>query len=161
VLPTTDPDLEWLLTVMPSLMGARSGHGAIVAVLEGGGSGAFDSSGAEAVCERALPHVARARRLGAIWALLDAATRNVLTVHYQGRSSWPPGVTAMLGTVAGVAMSLTRDRARLEVACCHGTLGANQAVIRRERGRAERLVKAAHRAWRDAKNASMLAWVRE
>jgi hypothetical protein len=34
------------------------GHGAIVAALKGGGGGAVDSSGAE----RALPHVARARR---------------------------------------------------------------------------------------------------
>ena len=30
-----DPDLEWLLTVCPSLLGARSGHGAIVGKTEG------------------------------------------------------------------------------------------------------------------------------
>lgn len=44
VVTTNDPDLDWLLTVAPSLMGASSTHGGIVAVLEGGGSGAFDSS---------------------------------------------------------------------------------------------------------------------
>lgn len=153
-----DPDLEWLLTVAPSVMGARSTHGGIVAALEGGGSGAFDSSAAEAQVERALPHVARARRLGAIWAQLDGPTRRLLTTHYQSRSSWPPGVTAMLGVFTGVTMALTKDKARLELACCHGTLAVNQAVIRRERGRAERAVNRAHRAWRDAKTASMLRW---
>jgi hypothetical protein len=159
-LPAVDSDLEWLLTVAPSLMGLRSTHGGIVAALEGGGSGAFDSSAAEAQVERAIPHVARARRLGAIWAILDTATRKLLVTHYQSRSSWPPGVTAMLGVFAGVTMAMTTDKARLELACCHGTLAANQTIIRRERGRAERAVSRAHRAWREAKDASMIAWVR-
>lgn len=158
-LPAVDPDLEWFLSVAPSLMGCRSTHGGIVAALEGGGSGAFDSSAAEAQVERALPHVARARRLGRIWATVDPTSRQVLVTHYAPRSSWPPGVTAMLGTVASVAMSLTTDQARLELACCHGTLAAHQALIRRERGRAERAVSRAHRAWRDAKDESMLRWV--
>ena len=155
-----DPDLEWLLCQAPCLMGVRSGHGAFVAVLEGGGSGAFDSSAAEALVERARPHVARARRLSAVWAQLDAPTRQVLVTHYTPRSGWPPGVLAMLGSVTAVAMAMTRDRGRLELACCHGTLASNQAAIRRERGRAERAVNRAHRAWRDAKDASMIAWVR-
>lgn len=158
-LPPVDPDLEWLLTVAPSLLGLRSTHGGIVAALEGGGAGAFDSSAAEAQVERARPHVARARRLGAVWAELDVPTRRVLTTHYTPRSGWPPGVTAMLGAFASVAMAMTTDRARLEVACCHGALASNQSLIRRERGRAERAVNRAHRAWRDAKDASMVAWV--
>jgi len=156
--PAVDDDLEWLLTVAPSLLGLRSTHGGIVAALEGGGSGAFDSSAAEAQVERAIPHVARARRLGAIWTTLDGPTKRILTTHYTPRSSWPPGVTAMLGVFTSVAMAMTKDRDRLEVACCHGALAANQAVIRRERGRAERAVNRAHRAWRDAKTASMLRW---
>jgi hypothetical protein len=155
----TDPDLEWLLCVCPAMLGQRSTHGAFTARLEGGGSGAFDSSAAEALVERARPHVARARRLSAVWAQLDALTREVLVTHYTPRSGWPPGVVAMLGALAAVAMSMTRDRARLELACCHGALAANQAVIRRERGRAERAIHRAHRAWRDAKDASMSAWV--
>lgn len=157
-LPAVDADLEWLLAVCPSLLGLRSTHGGIVAALEGGGSGAFDSSAAEAQVERAIPHVARARRLGAIWATLDAPTRRLLTTHYTPRSSWPPGVTAMLGVFASVAMTMTKDQDRLELACCHGALAANQAIIRRERGRAERAVSRAHRAWRDAKDASMIRW---
>lgn len=155
-----DDDLEWLLCQAPALLGLRSTHGGIVAALEGGGSGAFDSSAAESLCERALPHVARARRLGVVWAALDAPTRRVLVTHYTPRASWPPGVTAMLGVYAAVTMSMTTDRARLELACCHGALATNQAVIRRERGRAERAVARAHRAWREAKTASMIAWVR-
>jgi hypothetical protein len=131
-LPTVDPDLEWLLTVAPSQLGQRSTHSGIVAALEGGRSGAFDSSAAEALCERALPHVARARWLSAAWARLDLPTRKVLTTHYQARASGPPGVSAMLGTVAAVAMAMTRDRGRLELACCHCTLESNQAVIRRD-----------------------------
>lgn len=155
-----DPDLEWLICQAPSLLGLRSTHGGIVAALEGGGSGAFDSSAAEAQVERALPHVARARRLGAVWATLDTPTRKLLELHYTPKSSWPPGVTAMLGAFTSVAMAMTTDRAKLELACCHGALAANQAVIRRERGRAKRAVNRAHRAWQAAKDASMIAWVR-
>jgi hypothetical protein len=65
----------------------------------------------------------------------------------------------MLGVFAAVAMTMTTDRARLELACCHGALASNQAIIRRERGRAERAVNRAHRAWREAKDALMRAWV--
>jgi hypothetical protein len=90
--------------------------------------------------------------------MLDGPTRRLLTTHYQSRSSWPPGVTAMLGVFTSVAMAMTKDKARLELACCHGTLAANQAIIRRERCRAERVVSRAHRAWRDAKDASMIRW---
>lgn len=44
-LPARDDDLEWLLTVAHSLMGARATHGAII--------GAFDFSAAEALFVRA------------------------------------------------------------------------------------------------------------
>jgi hypothetical protein len=54
---------------------------------------------------------------------------------------------------------MTRDRAHLELACCHSTLESNQAVIRRERGRAERAVARAQRAWRVATDDSARAWV--
>jgi hypothetical protein len=136
--PAVDPDLEWLVCQALSLMGLRSTHGGSVACLEGGGSAAFDSSAAEALCERALPHVARARRLGAVWAQLDPTTRQVLTTHYTPRSGWPPGVTEMLGTFAAVAMAMTTDRARLELACCHSIVG-NQA-FKASSGARERLV---------------------
>lgn len=155
----TDPDLEWLLCVAPGLLGQQSGHGAIVAVLEGGGSGAFDSAAAEAVVERARPHVARARRLRAIWAELDRDSRRVLLAHYTPRSGWAPGVAAMLGPFAALALLLTEDRPRLELACCHGSLAANRALIRRERDRAERTLARAHRAWRDARDAELTGWV--
>lgn len=155
----TDPDLEWLLCVAPGLLGQQSGHGAIVAVLEGGGSGAFDSAAAEAVVERARPHVARARRLRAIWAELDRDSRRLLEVHYTPRSGWAPGVAAMLGSFAGVALALCEDRRRLELACCHGSLPVNRALIRRELARAERAVARAHRLWRDARDAELTGWV--
>lgn len=118
-----DDDLDWLLCTM---LGLRSTHGGIVAALEGGGGGAFDSSGAEALCERARPHVARARRLTAIWPQLDGETRRVLTAHYAAQTDTSgPGVRALLGDVA---LLLSPDRDRLELACCHGSLAANRAV---------------------------------
>jgi hypothetical protein len=61
---------------------------------------------------------------------------------------------------AGAAMALTANREKLELACCHVTLAAHGATIGRELGRAERAVRAAHARWRDAKTASMIAWVR-
>jgi hypothetical protein len=123
-------------------MGARPTHGGIVAALEGGGAGAFDSSAAKAQVERARPHVARA----GVWEPSGRRSGGLLT-HYTPRSSWPPGVTAMLGTFASVAMAQITDRARLELVCCHGTLTAIVAVMRRERGRAERAVNITHRAY--------------
>lgn len=80
------------------------------------------------------------------WALASATTR-------LGVAAWG---TAMLGTVAAVALSMTTDRERLEAACCHGTLASNQAVIRI--GRAERAVCRA-RAWKAAKDESTSALV--
>lgn len=80
--PARDDDLEWLLTVAPSLLGCRSYRAGITAVLEGG-AGAYDSSAAEAHVERARSHVARARRLSAVWARLDPSSRKVLTTYYQ------------------------------------------------------------------------------
>jgi hypothetical protein len=146
---------------LPPCSGLRSTHGGIVAALEGGGAGAFDSSAAEAQVERARPHVARARRLGAVWAQLDAPARKLrIETQYTPRSGWPPGVSAMLAPFTAVVVAMTTDRARLELACCHGALASNQSLIRRERGRAERAVSRAHRAWKDAKDASMSAWVR-
>lgn len=53
--PARDDDLEWLLTVAPSLLGCRSNHAGTTAVLECGGAGAYDASAAEAQVERARP----------------------------------------------------------------------------------------------------------
>lgn len=96
-----------------------------------------------------------------LWAALDASTRRVLSAHYAPQTGmWGPGVRALLGDVAAVALLLASDRDRLELACCHGALAVNQAVIGSARERAERAVNWAHRAWRAAKDASMIDRVR-
>jgi hypothetical protein len=92
--------------------------------------------------------------------MLDIETRQLLEAHYLPRS-WAPGVLAAFGLYAGAALALTKDRGKLELACCHVSLEVNRATIGRELGRAERAVRAAHARWRDVKNASMIAWVRE
>lgn len=158
---STDDDLEWLLCQSAGLCGERSGFGAFLAVLEGGGSGAFDSGSAEATVERARPHVARARRLGRIYALLDGPTRRLLEAHYLPKNGWAPGVMAALGSYSGAAMAITPDRGKLEAACCHSSLEANRKRIRAELHAAERAVRAAHGRWKDAKAESMLRWIRE
>lgn len=108
LLPARDDDLEWLLCVARGLLGQRSGNGAIVAHLKGGGSGPFDSSAAEALVERTRPHVARARRLGAVWALVALEHRKLLEAHYRPRGHWPPGVVAHLGELAAVRPRVSR-----------------------------------------------------
>jgi len=158
-----DSDLEWLLCVMPSLMGEGSGHGALVAALERGqalGGGCASSDGAEEAVERARPHVERARRLTAIWARLELTHRRVLHAHYyQPRSHWRPGVRAHLGELAGACKVLTPMWDSLELACSNASQSGHSARIKRELGRAERALAAAHRAWRDAKVEAASNWV--
>jgi hypothetical protein len=158
----TDPDLEWLLCVMPALMGEGSGHGAIVAALERGqalGGGFSSSAGAEDAVERARPHVERARRLRGVWVRLKAQDRLVLEAHYyQPRSQWCPGVRAHLGELAGTCKLLTPMWASLELACSNASQPGHAARIQREIGRAQRALTLAHRAWKDARAEAVLSW---
>jgi hypothetical protein len=84
-----DPDLEWLLCVLPSLLGCvGSGHSGLVAALErgqalGGGGNVPDSRRAEDTFERALPHLARARRQEDVWARPSTEQRRILEAHYR------------------------------------------------------------------------------
>lgn len=158
-----DLDLEWLLCVMPTLMGEGSGHGAILAALERGqalGGGSPSSAGAEDAIERARPHAERSRRLRAIWSRLDLQHRRVLEAHYyQSRSQWRPGVHAHLGELAGACKLLAPLWQSLELACSNAAQAGNAARIHRELGRAERAVLAAHQAWRNAKAAAVANWI--
>jgi hypothetical protein len=162
-----DPDLEWLLCVLPSLLGSvGSGHSGLVAALERGqapgrGGGVPDSRRAEDTVERALPHLARARRLEDVWARLSAEHRRILEVHYRGTATRLPGVTAQLGRLDRVCLLLSPDRAALEGACRNPTEKSHAARIRRELVKAERAVNAAHRAWRDLKAEAVVSWVCE
>jgi hypothetical protein len=159
-----DPDLEWLLCVMPALMGEGSGYGAILAALERGqalGGSSPSSAGAEDAVERARPHVERSRRLRAIWGALELQHRRVLEAHYyQPRSQWRHGVAAHLGELAGACKHLTPLWNSLELACSNAAQTGNAARIHRELGRAERAVSAAHRAWWAAKAEAVSNWVR-
>jgi hypothetical protein len=77
--------------------------------------------------------VARARRLGAIWVQLDTppkADRDPL----HAAIVVAPGRHRDARVFTAVTMTMTKDRDRLEVACCDGILAVNQALIRREQG---------------------------
>lgn len=158
-----DPDLDWLLCVMPALMGEGSGHGAILAALERGqalGGGSSGSAGAEEAVERARPHVERSRRLLAVWGRLEVQHRRVLEAHYyQPRSQWRHGVQAHLGELAGACKHLAPLWSSLELACSNAAQTGNAARIQRELDRAYRAVAAAHRAWRDAKRDAVSNWM--
>lgn len=159
----TDPDLEWLLCVMPALMGEGSGHGAIIAALERGqalGGGSASSASAEEAVERARPHVERARRLRAVWARLEQQSRRILEAHYyQSCTQWRPGVDAHLGDLAAVCKLLTPLWDGLELACSNASQTSHAARIARELARAERAVASAHQAWRNAKAGAVSSWV--
>lgn len=162
-----DPDIEWLLCVLPSLLGSvGSGHSGLVAALErgqslGGGGGVPHSRRAEETVERALPHLARARRLEDVWSRLSTEHRRILEVHYRGASLRLPGFTAQLGRLDRVCLLLSSERAALEAACTHPTERSNAARIRREVANAERAVTEAHRAWGRAKDQSIADWMRD
>lgn len=155
-----DPNLEWLLCQMPALMGEGSTHQAIVTALEGGaGGGSAGSAGAEAVCERARPHVPRARRLGAVWASLDAEHRRILIAHYTAPASRAQGVAAHLGELAAVCLITAANRRNLEAACTHPYEVRNARHIAEARRTAHHALLDAHRAWRGALAKGMLSWV--
>jgi hypothetical protein len=155
-----DPDIEWLLCQMPALMGETSGHQAIVAALEGGAAGGSASSaGAESTCERARPHVPRARRLLGVWAMLGTEHRRVLRAHYTAPVSRRPGVDVHLGPLASVGLLNPATRSKLEAACSHATDPRNARLIGEARRAAQRAVVDAHRAWRGAFQKAMLTWM--
>lgn len=155
-----DPDIEWLLCQMPALMGEGSGHQALVAALEGGSAGgAASSAGAESTCERALPHVPRARRLLGVWRAVGAEHRRVLLAHYSAPASRAPGVDAQLGALASVCLIKPANRARLEAACSHPSDPNHARRIADARRAAQRAVDEAHRAWRGAWRKAMLSWM--
>lgn len=154
-----DADLEWLLCAMPALMGASSGHGALVAALERGPGGSAGDESAWQAVERARPHAQRARRLMAIWATLEHQPRRILVAHYAGPACRTPGVDAQLGELAAVALLLSTDRQRLEAACSHASAARNALAIRVARSSAQRAIDGAHRAWVGARREAMLSWV--
>lgn len=155
-----DPNLEWLLCQMPALMGEASTHQAIVAALEGGaGGGAASSAGAEARCERALPHVPRARRLVAVWASLEAEHRRTLLAHYTAPACRVPGVAVHLGDLAAVCLLAGANRSKLEAACSNPYDVRNARRIAEARYAASRTLHAAHRAWQSAMGKVMLTWL--
>lgn len=156
-----DPNLEWLLCQMPALMGEASTHQAIVAALEGaGGGGAASSAGAEAVCERARPHVARARRLMAVWNSLELEHRQTLRAHYTAPACRVPGVAVHLGELAGVCLLKAANRRTLEAACSNPYELRNARRIAEGRQAAQWALNAAHRAWQGAMGKVMLSWLR-
>lgn len=155
-----DPNLEWLLCQMPALMGEASTHQAIVAALEGGAAGGSPSSaGAESVCERARPHVPRARRLGAVWASLDARHRRTLLAHYTAPACRVPGVAVHLGELAAVCLLTAANRRTLEIACSNPYELKNARRIAEGRRAAQRALLEAHRAWQGAMGKVMLSWI--
>lgn len=155
-----EPELAWLLCEAPGLLGERSGHGALVAALESGtpGNGSASSASAEALIERARPHAARARRLGAAWRELTAEQRALLRAHYTPRNHWPAGVLVSLGRLAAACLHVTENRQELEKACTNALAPRNVEVIRKARTRAWRAVNQAHRAWRGRLAAAVLTW---
>jgi len=154
-----DPDLEWYLCVLPALLGATSGHGALVAALERGPGGAQGSDGAWATIERARPHLPRARRLRGAWVLLAPDERHVLQVHYTAPACRHGGVTSQLGQLAPAALALCSDRRALEIACGHPSGAGNGRRLADARRLATRALSHAHRAWQGARRAAVLTWV--
>lgn len=152
-----DTDLEWFLCEMPALLGETSGHGAVIAALERGPGGSQGSDGAWEAVERARPHVARARRLKAVWVMLAPDHRQLLQVHYTAPACRRQGVLAQLGELAAVALALASDRGKLEGACSHPAAAHNARRIAEARGMAQRALAQAHRAWVSARQSAVLS----
>lgn len=153
-----DPDLEWLLCEAPALLGARSGHGAVIAALERGPGSAASTDGAWDAIDRARPHERRFRRLRAAWATLPPDHRRLLETHYSGPACRAAGVLAQLGELARAALALS-DRAALEQACGHPSGKGSARRIAEARRLAVRALGHAHRAWDGARRTEVLTSV--
>lgn len=155
-----DDELEWLLCVVPSLLGVGSGHGGLVAALERGQvvGGAADSSQAEDRIDRVRPHLGRARQLHHRYNRLLIEHRRTLDAHYTGPSNRAPGVQATLGMMAAVVLH-RGPRKAIEAACLNPTELQHAKLIRVKLREAEQAVKEAHLAWRAERQQDLSAWI--
>jgi hypothetical protein len=155
-----DDELEWLLCVVPSLLGVGSGHGGLVAALERGQvvGGSADGSQAEERMHRVRPHLSQARQLHRRYFRLSTEHRRTLEAHYTAPANRASGVQATLGALAGVCL-YRGPRQGLEAACLNPTEQQHAKLIRSKIREAEHVVKEAHLAWRAARHTDMLAWI--
>jgi hypothetical protein len=179
-------ELDWWLTCRDAACGHKSSFGGQVAVIESGGEHAanLDASGAyrhpftdhQILNTRHERAFGMDRRLRRRWILLHEfdvgnATQHqrILLAHYtasnpseadgDGRQRWPKGVESRLSQYAGVAIMLTPvekgARAKLLMACQKGDDKALEAA----KGRADRAIRAAHRAYYEIVNIEDEAWL--
>jgi hypothetical protein len=157
-----DDDLEWLLCVVPGLLGVGSGHGGFVAALERGQvkGGIADSSQAEEKIHRVQPQLGQARLLHRRYLRLPRECRKTLEAHYTAPACRAAGVQATLGMLTGVCF-YQGPRQALEKACRNPTEPQHAKLIRSSLRAAEKAVTEAHRAWRAARQEDLLAWIGE
>lgn len=152
-------DLEWLLQGYDRDMGRSGTLAATVAILEHGGPGASGSDVVEAMIERldrAVPAVARARRLLPRWARLRPGHRGVLTAYYSTAGKLPARADALLGRFATTALYLARGAGLRRLL---RALAANDGgYISPVRKSAEGAVRGAHKAWRKTADKEADRW---
>lgn len=154
-------DVDWLLNCAAATLGLRGTTGAVIACIERGGASA--SGDHEHITDEQLGwhhHVrsapARYRELARVWSATPTWARGLLEIHYGSRSSWPKGVQGRLGQLSGVALALVEgaELQKLLAACEHGRERDYALVLTA----AEKAVRAAHRAFYDARQAQLDDW---
>lgn len=157
-----DANLDWLLNCSSSAMGQRGTTAAVIAAIErGGASGSCNLD--ELMLERigygqgGTNAVTRERRLRHRWAVLPTEHARVLAVHYAPRRAGDKA-EQHVGFCARVAVVFAADPAALLRACDRVTDGGAADTRREARERAEKAVRAAHRAWRTTAIVEAKAW---
>lgn len=105
---------------------------------------------------QAKPAASRFRRVLAVWRQIPAHHRDVLVVYYSTAGELPAGVTTRLGRMATVALwqaGATGLRA-LKLACSQG----HGKMLVSAQERAEKAVRAAHKAARLAQQVMAEEW---
>ncbi len=158
------PQLDHYLNDLPTLLGERSSHGALVSAIERGGPSSYVSDEPyHAAAIGAVGPVKLARDLEAAWRRLGPATRAFLAAHYERRRYFAPGVEAHLGAYSKAALHIASEfgeRHILEEACMSATLPSSKATIEDYRTRALDGLEEAHKAWANARKEQAKAWAK-
>lgn len=159
--PDYDPDWDWYLNEAPALLGERGNLQGVVAQVEMGTVGAStiaDTGPQHEALIRALPAVARARRLNEAWQRLEPRHQTTLRARYLQRNRWPTGCSVHLAHLAGVALLLSPDERELKRACLNATKREHVRVIARDLATARKAVREAHTAGKEARRELARDW---
>lgn len=167
-----DRDVEWWVNRAASALGERGTMAAVINIAQQGSIGPSGVPNVDLYSDEQLGwgetpdgerrhfvgEIEKARRLQKVWRRISPTTQDRLLVRYTTRSDWPAGVEGWFGPLAGLALFLAPDAAKVIKACSNASDTAAKAVIEGALRRAQKANQRAHEEWRIALRAQYAAW---